>query len=545
MGRVSDIGEVVLGNERLMKERRLMLATADLRPAFESAADESFCEVQQQGSAALCFVGWNGRVQGAFAFCEQLRPDAAASLSELRALGYRVLMLSGDRPERAGEVARQLGMEFAAELLPEDKLAAIAKLQASSGKVVMVGDGLNDAPALAAADVGIALASGTDVSRFSSSICLLRNDLRHVPWLARLARHTVQTIRWNLLWALAYNVIGVGIAATGWLNPIVAAVAMVVSSLLVVSNSLRLARDGDEDEFLSHPAVPQTDRSELVGVIARESATLPARSRAFRRPRMIELPLLLMAGLLGSSHCLGMCGPFALILGSGPKNLRSNFARQGLYTLGRVFTYAFLGAAAGFGGWRLAGAIPAVNIPATLAIAAGVLLVYQGLAAAGVIRKRGVGDATGCLRGGFGVCFIPTIGQGDERLPRRSAHRTPAVRTAIRNACTRGEYARSRPRRRGDDGVRTRDSAGDDPGGGERFSSEPRYAEERFPRRRLVSGAGRRDLARPRCELSLFCRRSASRLPVLSGKQRKLAGRTNRQRCRGDSQPDNVEHNNQ
>ncbi len=186
------------------------------------------------------FVAWGGQVRGRFLFREQVRAEAETTIRLLGRLGLGCVMLSGDRIVRANALARTLGLEWRAELLPEMKLAVLRELQ-SRGAVVMVGDGINDAPALAAADVGIALGSGTDISRHSAQICLLTSDLGRLPWLVELARQTQRTIRWNLVWAFGYNVIGIGLAAAGWLHPVVAAIAMGLSSLLVVTNSLALA----------------------------------------------------------------------------------------------------------------------------------------------------------------------------------------------------------------------------------------------------------------------------------------------------------------
>jgi P-type E1-E2 ATPase len=180
-------------------------------------------------------------VRARFAFSEKVRPEAETSIALLRRLGLKCAMLTGDRMPRAGALAKSLGLDFQAALLPDDKLAAIRLLQ-SAGPVVMVGDGINDAPALAAADVGIALGSGTDISRHSARFCLLTSDLARLPWLVQLSRQTERTIRWNLVWAFAYNILGIGLAAVGWLHPIAAALAMGLSSLLVVTNSLGLAR---------------------------------------------------------------------------------------------------------------------------------------------------------------------------------------------------------------------------------------------------------------------------------------------------------------
>jgi P-type Cu+ transporter len=191
--------------------------------------------------AAETLVAWGGLVRARFVIRESVRPEAEGTIALLRGAGIDCVMLTGDRQPRARALAESLGLDYQAVLLPPAKLAAIRTLQ-RAGPVVMVGDGINDAPALAAADVGIALGSGTDISRHSASVCLLTSDLSRLPWLVGLARQTERTIRWNLVWAFAYNVCGIGLAAAGWLHPVVAAIAMGLSSLLVVTNSLSLAR---------------------------------------------------------------------------------------------------------------------------------------------------------------------------------------------------------------------------------------------------------------------------------------------------------------
>jgi P-type E1-E2 ATPase len=177
-------------------------------------------------------------------FAETIRPEAAAAVATLVARGGRAVVLSGDRPERVAGVADELGIAWEAPLLPEEKLARIEQLHRTGEGVVMVGDGINDAPALAAADVGVALGCGADVSRWSADICLLRDDLSDLPWLADLAARTTRTIRWNLFWAFGYNAALVPLAAAGWIHPALAALAMLASSLLVVNSSLWLA-DGE------------------------------------------------------------------------------------------------------------------------------------------------------------------------------------------------------------------------------------------------------------------------------------------------------------
>ena len=195
--------------------------------------------VDEPPQCVVSFVG--DRPVAALWFEEVIRPDAATALAALRSRGCGTMLLSGDRDERAAPIAAALGMQCRAPLLPHEKLAVIEGRQREGRTVVMVGDGINDAPALATADVGVALGCGADVSRWSADICLLRDALADLPWLFGLADKTRRTIRWNLLWAFGYNAACIPLAAVGWVHPAVAAAAMVASSLLVVTSSLQLA----------------------------------------------------------------------------------------------------------------------------------------------------------------------------------------------------------------------------------------------------------------------------------------------------------------
>ena len=179
-------------------------------------------------------------MRGLFVFAEQWRSGFDQVIAWLRATGLDVGVLTGDHAARGQVIARELGVTVEAELLPEQKVAAIHRTRRDHGPVAMVGDGINDAPALAASDVGIALGCGTDVSRDSAAICLLGDDLTRIPWTIELARRTIRVIRQNLFWAFAYNTFGVVAAALGWLNPALAALLMVASSAIVIGNSLRL-----------------------------------------------------------------------------------------------------------------------------------------------------------------------------------------------------------------------------------------------------------------------------------------------------------------
>lgn len=248
-----------LGNDRFLVERGLIFE-ASLREALEQAS---------RSGLALAAVGWAGRARGLFTFDEELRPFVVPVLSWCGAAGMDAAVLTGDHALRGEVMAGQLGVRVEAGLLPEDKVEAIGRARAAFGTVAMVGDGINDAPALAASDVGIAMGCGADVSRESAQVCLLGDGLDRIPWSIDLARRTVRVVRQNLAWAFGYNSLGMAAAALGWLNPAFAAFLMVASSLLVIGNSLRLGRvELAFDDQTAAPAVPLAARPEPVGMVA-------------------------------------------------------------------------------------------------------------------------------------------------------------------------------------------------------------------------------------------------------------------------------------
>jgi len=202
----------------------------------------AYAAAQDQGRSAV-LVGWDGSARGVIAVADTLKPTSASAVRAFRELGLRPVLLTGDHPAVAYPVAQQVGIdEVIAEVLPAEKVSAIIRIQESGHRVVMVGDGVNDAAALAQADLGIALGSGTDAAIEASDLTLIRGDLRVAADAIRLARATLRTIRGNLGWAFGYNLAALPLAAAGFLNPMLAGAAMAFSSVFVVANSLRLRR---------------------------------------------------------------------------------------------------------------------------------------------------------------------------------------------------------------------------------------------------------------------------------------------------------------
>ncbi|MDO5617531.1 heavy metal translocating P-type ATPase [Kocuria sp.] len=228
---VVDGHTVVVGRERLIADQSMTVPDA-LRTTME--------EAQTRGGTAV-MVAWDAQVRGVLVVADQIKPTSAQAVAQLKELGLQPVLLTGDNHAVAHQVAQAVGIEeVMAEVLPEQKVAAVRSLQESGKVVAMVGDGVNDAPALAQADLGLAMGTGTDAAIQAADITLVRGDLQAAADAIRLSRRTLRTIKGNLFWAFAYNTAMIPLAALGLLNPMLAGAAMAFSSVFVVSNSLRL-----------------------------------------------------------------------------------------------------------------------------------------------------------------------------------------------------------------------------------------------------------------------------------------------------------------
>jgi len=229
----------VQGRELFVGNRRLVAPLGI--PGIDSSAVRA-TQWESEGKT-ITYFGWDGRLQGLLAFGDKLRDEAVGVVAELKRRGTKVHVVSGDSPSTTRWIATCLAADsYQAEVLPEQKAEFVRKLQSQGAVVAMVGDGINDAPALAQADLGIAMGSGTDIAMKAAAVVLMTGSLRKILEVFDLAAQTLRIVRQNLFWAFLYNAVGISLAVAGFLNPIFAAAAMLLSSLSVVGNSLRLNR---------------------------------------------------------------------------------------------------------------------------------------------------------------------------------------------------------------------------------------------------------------------------------------------------------------
>ncbi len=268
---VVDSHAVLVGRIRLMIDRGQRIPQ-NLSEAVDDA--------QAQGRTAVA-VGWDGAVRAVLVIADTVKPTSAEAVRQLRELGLTPILLTGDNTAVARAVAADVGIEETiAEVLPAEKVDVVKRLQADGKVVAMVGDGVNDAAALAQADLGLAMGTGTDVAIEAGDLTLVRGDLRVAADAIRLSRRTLRTIKANLFWAFAYNVAALPLAAAGLLNPMIAGAAMAFSSVFVVSNSLRLRTFRPLDDRLSSAQVGAAEEASGIQFVARSAVSTSEPPRA-------------------------------------------------------------------------------------------------------------------------------------------------------------------------------------------------------------------------------------------------------------------------
>jgi Cu+-exporting ATPase len=232
------IKAIVDGKEMLVGTRKLM---NKFHVPVEDALDQK--EALERAGKTAMLAAINGRFAGIVAVADTIKETSKTAISRLKNMGIEVIMITGDNQQTAKAIAAQAGIDnVLAEVLPEGKADEIKKLQADDKKVAMVGDGINDAPALAVADIGMAIGTGTDVAMEAADITLIRGDLNSIADAIFMSKKTIRNIKQNLFWALAYNTLGIPVAALGFLAPWLAGAAMAFSSVSVVLNALRLQK---------------------------------------------------------------------------------------------------------------------------------------------------------------------------------------------------------------------------------------------------------------------------------------------------------------